>query len=149
MINIEIPSDYEKEIDTDFVMMAAETTFDHEKVKEMSEITIAFVDPATIQKLNFQFRGIDSPTDVLLFPDEVINPENGNIYLGDVIISYPDAVAQAEANKNSLKYELTLLIVHGILHLLGYDHATHEDQINMWSVQSEILGKMDIRIDLP
>ena len=86
--------------------------------------TIAFVSDKRIRALNRQFRGIDKATDVLSFPAE----EESN--LGDVAISVETAVAQAEENGLSFEDEVAQLILHGLLHLCGYDHATDNGEMN-------------------
>ena len=91
--------------------------------REESELSILFVSDKKIQKLNKEYRGIDRPTDVLSFSME--EGEGGGVnpwLLGDVIISLETAVRQAEEKGHSLEKEVLILLVHGILHLLGYDH---------------------------
>ena len=101
-------------------------------------------DDSGIQSLNRDFLGYDTPTDVLAFSaleDDgpfVSAPEAGG-YLGDVIVSYPRAVAQAQEHGHSPEQELNLLVVHGILHLLGYDHADDEAKAAMWARHDAIL----------
>jgi probable rRNA maturation factor len=91
--------------------------------------------------------GIDAPTDVLSFSAQedggpfVAAPEAGG-YLGDVILSYPRAVEQARERGHSTEQELDLLIVHGILHLLGYDHASEGEKAVMWAQQEAILESL-------
>lgn len=99
-------------------------------------ISLSFVDDAEIQRLNRMYRKKDKVTDVLSFasPD---GDRSG--YLGDVIISYPQAVRQAE--DGDLELELTDLLVHGILHVLGYDHEKAEDADEMFPLQDEIVAK--------
>ncbi|HEY8424742.1 MAG TPA: rRNA maturation RNase YbeY [Limnochordales bacterium] len=92
------------------------------------EVSVALVDEPTIAALNRQFRGVDAPTDVLSFtlddPEEPVpDPEQaGPRLLGEIVISVPRAVAQAEEYGHSVERELAYLAVHGCLHLLGYDH---------------------------
>jgi len=85
------------------------------------------------------FLGIDAPTDVLSFSDGDLDPETGAPYLGDILISVERAQAQARSAGHTLQEELTLLVVHGVLHLLGHDHAEPEQKARMWSLQAEIL----------
>jgi probable rRNA maturation factor len=107
-------------------------------------VTLVITDDEGIRELNRDFLGRDTPTDVLAFSAQetgegfVTAPEAGT-YLGDVIVSYPRAVAQAEEYGHSVAEELSLLIVHGVLHLLGYDHATEEEKASMWALQEAIL----------
>ncbi len=109
------------------------------------ELTLVLTDDSGIRSLNRDFLGNDAPTDVLAFSaieDDgpfVSAPEAGG-YLGDVIVSYPRAVAQAQVQGHSPEQELDLLIVHGILHLLGYDHADDEEKAAMWARQDAILA---------
>ena len=92
--------------------------------KSESSATIAFVSDKSIQKLNRQFRDIDKATDVLSFPAD--EPNN----LGDVAISIDTAASQAKANGLSLENEIAQLILHGLLHLSGYDHETDDGEMN-------------------
>ncbi len=92
-----------------------------------------------VRILNQRFLGIDAPTDVLSFPAGDTDPETGRGYLGDVIISMPWAVDQAVQRGHSTEAELQVLVVHGVLHLLGYDHATSAEKKRMWSIQGKIL----------
>lgn len=108
------------------------------------EVTVVLTDDEGIQALNRDFLGLDAPTDVLSFSAQedggpfVTAPEVGG-YLGDVIVSYPRAVAQAEERGYPVQQELNLLIVHGVLHLLGYDHADEEEKAVMWARQEAIV----------
>lgn len=110
------------------------------------ELAVVVGGDAQIQELNRQYRGIDAPTDVLSFatlddaPHPASDPE-APFYLGDVIISYPRVLAQAAEAGHSAQEELDLLTVHGVLHLLGYDHDSAERKAAMWARQDAILGK--------
>ncbi len=87
--------------------------------------TIAFVSDTKIRELNKRFRGIDKPTDVLSFP-----AGEGRQYLGDVAISVERAKVQARQNGLTLEREIAQLILHGLLHLCGYDHETDNGEMN-------------------
>jgi len=103
-------------------------------------LSIVITDDSQLQALNQRFLGNDAPTDVLSFPAEgADDPDTGQPYLGDVLISYPRAQAQADAAGHSLEAELCLLLVHGILHLAGHDHADEPGKTAMWSLQDQIL----------
>ncbi len=102
-------------------------------------------DDAVLQKLNHQYMGIDAPTDVLSFPVPFENPDTGNIYLGDILISFPTAVRQSKSAGHPTEEEIALLLVHGILHLLGYDHTTNEEKESMWALQESILTNLKIK----
>lgn len=118
---------------------AAEQTLRRARADASSEATIVVSDDAHLQALNRQFLGVDAPTDVLSFPGGDTDPDSDALYLGDVIISLPRAQAQATAGGHSLKDELQLLVVHGMLHLLGYDHAEESEKAEMWAIQTAIL----------
>jgi probable rRNA maturation factor len=114
------------------------------------QATVVITDDAGIQELSRDFLGIDAPTDVLAFSAQedagafVVAPEEAE-YLGDVIVSYPRAVAQAIEAGHPVEQELNLLVVHGLLHLLGYDHAEEEEKARMWSRQEAILAEGEHR----
>lgn len=102
-------------------------------------LTVTVTGTERIQALNRDYAGIDSPTDVLSFSpeEEPYATEPGEPpYLGDVVIAYPVAEAQAAEQGVTVLIELQTLAVHGVLHLLGYDHATPEGQAEMWALQS-------------
>ena len=92
--------------------------------KRNSSVTVAFVSDTSIRKLNQQFRGVDKATDVLSFPAD----EAGN--LGDVAVSVETAARQAKDNGLSFENEISQLILHGLLHLCGYDHETDNGEMN-------------------
>lgn len=102
-----------------------------------------------LQELNRRYRGVDSPTDVLAFPAGFTDPDSGHSYLGDLLISYPRAEAQAAAAGHPVVEELQLLVVHGVLHLLGYDHAAEAEKARMWAAQAEALKRLGISIEPP
>ncbi len=113
------------------------------------DITIILTDDAQIHELNKQYRGIDAPTDVLSFPSGDTDPDSNRLYLGDVVISYPRAQAQAEAEGHPVEAELQLLVVHGVLHLSGYDHVEEQGKSGMRAAQSEILVLLGCEIASP
>ena len=101
-------------------------------------------DNKTIQKLNNEFRNINSPTDVLSFPTEEIDPLSGSRYLGDVIISAEQALSQSLQAGRPYVDELTMLIVHGCLHLTGLDHSSEEEKQIMKTHQERLLQNLGI-----
>ena len=102
------------------------------------EITISIVGDKKIRELNNEFRSINSETDVLSFSANEINPETAKKYIGDVIISYPVAEIQSKVLHNQIRDEINLLLVHGMLHLLGYDHGSDEEEKQMFAIQSKL-----------
>ena len=113
------------------------------------EVSLVFTDSETVQQLNRDYRGLDEPTDVLAFymlPQKGTDssfalPPDGVTRPGEVIISYPQAIEQAKEQEHSTERELALLIVHGILHLLGYDHEEAEEESKMRAREREILER--------
>lgn len=114
-----------------------------------ADLTLVITGDNQIQELNRQFLGTDAPTDVLSFPSEEFDPDSGLIYLGDIILSYPRALAQAAGSGHPVQDELRLLVVHGVLHLLGYDHAEAAGKAEMWALQAEILKQLGASITGP
>jgi probable rRNA maturation factor len=108
------------------------------------ELSIVLTDDARLQELNRDYLGIDGPTDVLSFPASEMDPETGVHYIGDILISIPRAQAQADAAGYPLESEVQLLVVHGVLHLLGHDHAQAEEKAHMWKAQAEILERLGL-----
>lgn len=109
-----------------------------------SDIAIVLTDDRQLHELNLDYLGVDAPTDVLSFPASETDPETGAVYLGDIAISIPRATQQAEAAGHSVEAEAQLLVVHGTLHLLGYDHATDEEKAVMWEEQAKVLERLGL-----
>ena len=114
-------------------------------------ISISFVDNKYIHKINKKYRDVDRETDVISFAflddDEnrdVTLKSKGIVPLGDIYISVEKAKEQAENYGHSLDRELSFLYVHGLLHLLGYDHQNEEEEKVMFSLQEEILNKLGV-----
>jgi probable rRNA maturation factor len=128
------------------------------------EVSVTFVNNGEIQELNQQFRQIDKPTDVLSFPmlefeegdedeegfidfeglEDSLNPETGELVLGDIVISVEKAVEQAKAYEHSLKREIGFLTAHSMFHLMGYDHMTPEEEEIMKKKQEQVLQEVDL-----
>lgn len=119
------------------------------------ELAVSLVDDGTIRDLNRTYRGKDAATDVLSFalresgggePDIRFAEEDdaGAEPLGDIVISVPTAVRQAEEYGHSLERELAFLAVHGFLHLIGYDHQTEAEEKEMFGRQEEILARIGL-----
>ena len=125
---------------------AAKSALEQQQAEPSSEMSILLGDDNLLSQLNQQHLGEEHPSDVLSFPGNEINPETGKPYLGDIAISLPRAKAQAKAAGQELDAELQLLVVHGVLHLLGHDHADQEERTRMWAAQNEILASLNIYI---
>ncbi len=104
------------------------------------DVTLIITDDKHIQQLNKDYRGISSPTDVLSFEQNFIDPETETFYLGDIIISIEQAQKQAHQAQHSLLSECALLAIHGTLHLLGFDHTSVEEEKAMWEEQNNLLA---------
>lgn len=143
-IHLDIAKSYRSHIEHQLIENAALATLQHQKAPSEGEVSIVIVSDEQLRDLNSQFRGIDAPTDVLSFPSELTDPESGAAYLGDVVISYPRAEVQSQAGGHEIDEELQLLIVHGLLHLLGYDHADPQEKDRMWAIQAEIISQLGI-----
>jgi len=140
MINIESTFTFSKEL----IERAVQATLKHQLHSLDSELTIVLTDDPQLRKLNREYLGIDAPTDVLSFPVSESNPETGVPYIGDIIISMPYAARSAKKTGHGLESEVQLLVVHGALHLLGYDHAKPEEKARMWKAQTEILESLGL-----
>ncbi|MBR3523589.1 MAG: rRNA maturation RNase YbeY [Bacilli bacterium] len=108
---------------------------------------IIFVDDTYIHNLNKEYRGIDRPTDVISFAleDDQSFIKTDFKVLGDIYISLDTAKKQAEEYQHSLKREISFLAIHGLLHLLGYDHMKKEDEEKMFALQELILNEAGIK----
>lgn len=115
------------------------------KISDRAEVSVVFVSEEYIQYLNNLYRQIDSPTDVLAFAmqeGESLAGMEEEIILGDVVIALAVAEKQSVEQGHSLEQEVACLVVHGVLHLLGYDHMTDEEETAMRSSEKEILEKL-------
>jgi probable rRNA maturation factor len=108
------------------------------------ELSVVLTNETRLHELNLSYLGIDAPTDVLSFPASETDPESGARYIGDILISIPRAQAQAGVAGHPLESEVQLLVVHGVLHLLGHDHAEVEEKSRMWKAQAEILSELGL-----
>ena len=149
MINIDNQQDF---LESALLERAARLTLDTspwvsvglEPAPADSDITIVLTDDSQLHELNRDYLGVDAPTDVLSFPASETDPETGAVYLGDILISIPRAAEQARAAGHPVEAEVQLLVVHGILHLLGYDHAEADEKARMWETQAEVMSRLGL-----
>ncbi len=116
----------------------------YEDITDEKIVSITFINEEEIINLNNQYNGYAQSTDVLSFEAGEIDPESGQEILGDVVICYPFVSRQALTLGNTLFSEIKLMVIHGMLHLLGYDHVTNDQKLEMWQSQNEILKANEI-----
>jgi len=150
MIFLEKIENLSPDLPEGLVEAAVQKALTHQAAQENVDVTIVLTDDDQLHELNRQWMDVDAPTDVLSFPSEEIDPESGNRYLGDILISVERAAEQAKASGHSVEAEAQLLVVHGVLHLMGHDHAQPDEKERMWKAQAEILdslglGSLEIR----
>jgi probable rRNA maturation factor len=144
MIFLEKAADLTADIPAELVEKAAVEALKHQSAPVDSDLTIVLTDDAQLHELNRQWMGVDAPTDVLSFPADETDPESGNHYVGDILISVLRAAEQAKAAGHAVEAEVQLLVVHGVLHLLGHDHAEAGEKARMWQAQGEILSALGL-----
>ena len=149
-INVLIDDEFEGKVDAARLERIAAQALAAEGVSAEAEMGLVITGQEKIQELNKTYRGKDRPTDVMAFhmlpsggapvPDSqpFTAPPDGKVHLGEVIISYPQTVLQAEEQKHSIERELAVLVIHGVLHLLGYDDEKPEDKKKMAAREAEI-----------
>lgn len=145
-VDVQTVPHFEGKVDAELLRRVATEVLYREGVEGEISLSVVITDDEAVRALNRQFREVDAPTDVLAFgsgeeSDFVIAPGEP-AYLGDVVISYPRAVAQAEEYGHPIDRELVLLAVHGVLHLLGYDHVDEVERMEMGARQNEILDNL-------
>jgi probable rRNA maturation factor len=149
MINTIIEEPYEPPVSSDLLEKTALAVLLAYSDLPESDLTIVIDGDDRLRELNNEYLAIDEPTDVLSFPaeEEEVDPETGRLYLGDIVISYPRALAQSSASGHAVEAEISLLVIHGVLHLLGFDHAEPEEKQLMWSAQREMLNSLGIQLN--
>ena len=129
------------------IKKACEAVLKTECFKENAEVSVLITDSVEVQKLNKEFRGKDKTTDVLSFPMNEINPENGYLILGDIIINAELVKKQAEDFGHGEQRELAFLTIHSMLHLLGYEHENDKSgEKIMREKQDKILTALGLGI---
>jgi len=142
MLTIKSRQIYLKELDKKRLQEVSTTAFRILGFEIEPEVTLQVTDDKTIREFNLQYRDTDEATDVLSFENTFTDPESGETYLGDILISFDTAKRQADTRELNVMTELEMLLVHGILHLAGMDHGvTHEWQ-EMSVLQDEILAEL-------
>ena len=145
-MSIEVLNESGTDVDAHELSKLSRFVMDRMRVHPLAELCIKIVDEATIAQLNEQWMDKEGPTDVLAFPmDELrpglVNEEPEEGVLGDLVLCPAVAERQATEAGHPTKNEVELLTVHGILHLLGYDHAEPEEHREMFGLQDLLLGE--------
>ncbi len=157
-INVLIEQGLEEYFKVSWLQSVAEQILIAQDADSRLELGLVITSQERVQQLNRSYLGKDEPTDVLAFsmlPEPLatsefeadsspfVQPPDGVLHLGEVIVSYPQAVIQAEEQRHSVKREIAILIIHGVLHLLGYEHDNPERERPMKTREKEILGCID------
>lgn len=143
-LSVQVDPAFQGKIDQEHLNKIVLQTLRREGITEPLTLGLLITDDDNIKGLNVRYRGEDRETDVLAFRMEndqgtFVSPPSVPVHLGDVVVSYARAVAQAEAYGHPIEQELHRLVVHGLLHLLGYDDQGDEERGRMWKKQEMIL----------
>jgi len=148
VIFIDVLKPFQELTGTSVLEAAAKAALQSDQESGPSSLTLRITDEEEVRILNRQFRGLDQSTDVLSFAADFQDPDLDSRYRGDVVICYPQAASQAEKRGHAVEDELQLLVVHGVLHLLGYDHGTQDEKDLMWKIQGNILAALGLEIEV-
>jgi probable rRNA maturation factor len=151
-LSIQVQPEFATRADTHRLKRAVESALIAAAVADPVQVSLVIAGDETVRELNRRHRGVDATTDVLAFAfseagsapgEQFILPPDSARDLGEVIISLPQAERQAEEQKHALERELALLVCHGALHLLGYDHESPEDEGKMRALEAAALALLD------
>ncbi|GED98466.1 rRNA maturation RNase YbeY [Gordonia crocea] len=146
-MSIELANESGMEVPVDLVLDAARFAIARMDVHPGAELSVIFVDLDTMAELHMKWMDLPGPTDVMSFPMDELTPgshgsdEPGPATLGDIVLCPAFAKDQAKQARHSFEHELAVLTVHGVLHLLGYDHAEPEEEREMFGLQARILDE--------
>ena len=143
MLEIIIKSNFRKSINKSSLEKAYKSTLTFLNIELSPNVSLYITDDQEMMRYNLEYRGINSSTDVLSFNNEFIDLETGEAYLGDVIISFDTAKQQALEYNHSIEEELQFLVIHGLLHLFGYNHENEIEKKEMWKLQNKILESLN------
>ena len=152
-INVLVDEGFERCLEVSWLERVAERVLVAQGIDSRAELGLVIVGQERVRQLNLSYLGKDEPTDVLAFsmlPEpsggdlvSFVAPPDGIKHLGEVVISYPQAVIQAEERRHSVEREIAILIIHGVLHLLGYEHDNPELERQMRTREVEILNLIE------
>lgn len=153
-INILIDEEYGGYLEISWLQNVAERALVTQGISSESELGLVVTSQQRVQQLNRRYLGRDMPTDVLAFAmlpgkgvPPFVTPPDEVLHLGEVIISYPQAVLQAEEHRHPVKKEIAILIIHGVLHLLGYEDEEPKPKQQMVAREREILRHIDSELE--
>jgi probable rRNA maturation factor len=146
--SVDVQNDAEYAIDLARLREAAMIVLAQHEVEPESALTVVVTTDEEVARLNREFRGVDAPTDVLSFRADMLSIEGEAPYLGDLIVAFPYASAQAARESHDLGDSLALLVVHGALHLIGYDHDTPAARAAMWAAQDTALRALGVPLEI-
>ena len=163
-IDVQVFDDYEAEVSVPWLKMVVAHTLAEEEVQSSSAVDVIVADDETVRELNARHRGLEETTDVLAFPHvgggeyhgiddrserdraelegagEFVLPPGQKAGLGEIVVSYSQARRQAAERGHSTEREMAALLIHGVLHLLGYDHMEAGDRSEMESIEARVLS---------
>jgi probable rRNA maturation factor len=147
---IRVDRDFQERVDKKWLRRLVKESLGAHDVGSQVELSLLITDDAMVHELNKTYRGVDRSTDVLSFALEAdgrdgaatgfVMPPGEKVHLGEVIVSYPKAAKQAAERKHPVEDELALLVVHGVLHLLGYDHDNPDREREMRLLEQRVLS---------
>ncbi len=152
-INVLVDEGLDEGLEVGWLEAVARQVLEAEKISAQAELGLFITTGKRVKQLNRDYLGEDEPTDVLAFSaregagQSFVPPPDGILHLGEVIVSYPQAVIQAGEHQHSIKKEIAILIIHGVLHLLGYDHDELEQERQMRAREAELLGVIEGGLD--
>ena len=152
-LGIQIDQKFRRLLKKDRLKQAVECSLSTQSLASEVELGLLITNDETVQKLNREYRSLDETTDVLSFAltekstdaDSLpfVTPPDGFLHLGEVVISYPQAARQAQENNTEIDKEVALLVIHGTLHLLGYDHDEPKREQEMRALEERILSEVE------
>ena len=147
-MTVEVSNESGVDVSEDELISVARFVISKMDVNPAAELSMVLVDQSAMADLHMRWMDLPGPTDVMSFPMDELEPggrpdapEPGPSMLGDIVLCPEFAANQAEAAGHSLGHELALLTVHGVLHLLGYDHAEPEEEKEMFALQNSLLAE--------
>lgn len=146
IVDIRVDPDYRRRLKLRYLRQVVKTALAAEGVEAEKKLSLILTDDDTVRKLNHKYRSLNETTDVLSFSFQedgrFISPPGAKAHLGEIVVSYPQAESQALEAGHTVEKEVTMLIVHGVLHILGYDHELPEQASIMQDRERTILAQI-------